>query len=458
MSIHFFKSNFKSPVQNLTQGNIYQQLMHLAVPLIIGNILQQFYNTIDAFVVGHYAGTEEFAAIGIAGTVMNLFLFILVGACTGLSVLFARYYGVKNDAMLHRQHFTALSLGIVFSICLGILGLLGMHGILTLIQTPTELMQYTSIYLRWIFISLPAAFLYNLYAAALRASGDTKAALYILAAAIFSNLILDILFVACLKQGISGAAMATALTQCISAFCCIVYMLRCRKELIFEKKDCIFDRALILTTVKCSFATAVHQASLYIGKMLVQGVVNTAGTDIISAYTAATRIEGFANSFGDSGSAATSVLVSQNYGAHQPKRVQKIFWCSLRITACLGLICALALFAGAPLTIGLLLGSNEGIAFSGAVHYLRLIAAFYVFCFTGGTFTGFYNGTGKVFITLTGSVGQITIRVILSWLTFSKIQLNAVALATGIGWIATNVFWAIYKIWQNHKKRFNCKQ
>ena len=119
-------------------------------------VLQQFYNTIDAFVVGRFAGAEEFAAIGIAGTVMNLFLFLLVGACTGLSVLFARYYGTGDYGMLQRQHFTALFLGLLFSLALCVTGLLGMKGLLFLMQTPSKIVPYVCHYLTWIFISLPA--------------------------------------------------------------------------------------------------------------------------------------------------------------------------------------------------------------------------------------------------------------------------------------------------------------
>lgn len=432
-------------IKDFTQGNIYSQLVSLSVPLIIGNILQQFYNTIDAFVVGRFAGTNEFAAIGIAGTVMNLFLFILVGACTGLSILFARFYGTKDYRMLHKQHFTALILGLIFSIILGIIGLLGMHHILLLIQTPAELTGYTSEYLRWIFLSLPAAFLYNMYASALRASGDTKAALYILTITILFNLIFDIILVAYMNQGIRGTAQATAFTQLISALLCILYLTHFHKEFIFTKEECTFDKSLINTTIQCSLATSIHQAGLYIGKILVQGVINTAGTNTISAYTAATRIEGFANSFGDSGSAATSVLVSQNFGAHNTTRLKKIFWCSIKSTAALGLVCAIILYCSSDKTINLMLGTSSKISFTSAVHYLRIIALFYIFCFTGGTFTGFYNGIGKVIITLIGSIGQITIRLIMSWILFTNLQLNAVAIATGIGWIATNVFWAIYK-------------
>lgn len=330
---------------DFTEGNIYSEFLTLAAPLILGNILQQFYNTIDAFVVGKFAGTKEFAAIGIAGTIMNLFLFILIGACSGLSVLFARFYGTRDYSMLQKQHFTALTLGLFFSIALGASGLLCMHPLLAAIRTPAELTGYVSVYLRFIFLSLPAAFLYNLYASALRASGDTKTAFFILAAAVFTNLVLDIVLVAYKKQGIFGAAAATACTQILSATLCFFYLAHSHKEFLFSRKECTFDWSLMKLTMQYSFATALHQASLYIGKLLVQGIVNSAGTAAISAYTAATRIEGFANSFGDSGSAASSVLISQNYGAKKTKRIQEAFRKSLFVTAVaaatgIGWICA----------------------------------------------------------------------------------------------------------------------
>lgn len=449
-------NNHNNSTHNLTSGNIYRQLLSLSIPLIIGNILQQFYNTIDAFVVGKYAGVDEFASIGIAGTVMNLFLFIIVGACTGLSVLFARFYGTKDYKMLHRQHFTALMAGLIFSIILGGIGLAAMKPILTLIKTPSELMDYTGIYLKWIFLNLPASFLYNMYAAALRSSGDTLAALIILAVSVMSNLILDISFIAGFGLGIQGAAVATAFTQLLSCVLCILYLYMKHREFIFTRKECYIDKHLLITTIQCSLTTAVHQASLYIGKMFIQGIINTAGTDAISAYTAATRIEGFANSFGDSGSASTSILTSQNYGANNKKRVRDTFWCSIKSTAILGTLCAVILWISADITSQLMLGSDNAIAHNYAVGYLKYIALFYTLCFTGGSFTRHYNGIGKVHITLIGSIMQITIRVVLSAIFFNKSGLNVIAVATGIGWITANLFWAV-KLIITYKSSRNSK-
>ena len=438
--------------QDLTQGSLSRHLVRLAIPLVFGNILQEFYNTIDAFVVGRFAGQEEFAAIGVAGTVMNLFLFALVGCCTGFSVLFARAYGHNDMDDLHRQEVSALAVGLACTGVLMLLGLAGMRPLLTLLQTPDALRGYVSVYLRWIFLSLPAAFLYNLFASLLRSSGDTQAALLVLAAAVGANLVLDFVFVAGFSGGIEGAAIATALTQVFSALVCYGYLHRTHRELLLHRADCQLEAVRLRTTLKFGLVSSLHQCSLYLGKMFVQGAVNTAGTEVIAAYTAGTRIEGFANSFGSSGSTATSILTAQNYGASRKDRVEGTFWCSLRWMAVLGTLSGLGMFLLAPYAIALMLGTREGVAFTAAVAYLRFVALFYTFCFTGNTFTGYYSGTGRVMLPFIGALGHISIRVVLSWVLFPHMGLNAVALATGLGWLCGNAFWGGCKVWLARQK------
>lgn len=433
-------------IRDYTKGNLSHHLLQLAIPLVFGNILQEFYNTIDAFVIGRFAGQEEFAAIGIAGTVMNLFLFALVGCCTGFSVLFARAYGQADMNELRKQHFSALIAGLCCTILLMLLGLFGMHPLLHLLQTPTALRTYVRSYLFWIFLSLPAAFLYNLFASLLRASGDTRAALYVLAAAVGSNLLLDLLLVAALGGGIRGAALATALTQVFSCVVCFLYLRRSHPELILHKADCHTRLSRLLTMLKFGLVSSLHQCSLYLGKMFVQGTVNTAGTEVIAAYTAGTRIEGFANSIGSSGSTSTSILTAQNYGAGRKDRVEGTFRCSCRWLLLLGTLCALLMFLFAPEAIALMLGASSGTAFDAAVHYLRLVSLFYSVCFLGNTFTGYYNGVGKVLLPFAGALGHISIRVVLSFVLFRYMGLNAVALATGIGWVCGCIFWAAAKM------------
>ena len=421
--------------QALTTGSLSRHLVRLALPLVFGNILQEFYNTIDTFVVGRYAGQAEFAAIGIAGTVMNLFLFIL----------FARAYGQNDVQELHRQEVSALAAGLGCTALLMLAGFAGMQPLLRLLQTPAALQGYVALYLRWIFLSLPATFLYNLFASLLRSSGDTNAALLVLAAAVAANLGLDMLFVAGLGMGIEGAAIATALTQVFAAGVCWLYLCRTHRELLLHRGDWQLTRARLGNTVKFGLVSSLHQCSLYLGKMFVQGAVNTAGTEVIAAYTAGTRLEGFANSFGTSGSTATSILTAQNYGAGKADRVEGSYTCSLRWMLLLGTISGVLLGLTAPYTSKLLLGSGQGTAFAEAVRYLHWVAVFYPLCFTGNTFTGYYDGIGRVTLPFVGALGHITVRVVLSWVLFPYLGLRAVAVATGIGWLGGNIFWGICK-------------
>lgn len=284
-------------------------------------------------------------------------------------------------------------------------------------------------YLTIILASLPAAFLYNLYGALLRAIERANAALMVLAAAVTVNVALDYCFVARFQLGIAGAAWATAASQAISAVLCILYLRRKAPELIFGRADCRMDGELLKQTAHFSFVTALHQSSLYIGKLLVQGAVNTGGTDMISAYTATTRIEGFANSFGDSGSAATSVLVAQNRGAGKEERVKESFRSSLFLMLAMGLAMSLIMYVSASTSVGFMLGTRSGAAFENARDYLKLVALFYTLCFTGNTFAGYFNGIGKVSVPFLGATSDIALRVVLSWLLVGKMGLPAVALA-----------------------------
>lgn len=360
----------KTRTHDLTAGSIPQHMLRLAAPLILGNILQQLYNAVDAFILGRCAGGLEFAAVGIAGSVMNLFLFMITGACTGVSVIFAQLFGANDLETFRREHFLSLVFGLLCTLACSAIGFLCLPLLLRVIQTPQELTGYVTAYLTVILISLPAAFVYNLYGALLRAIGRTA---------------------------------------------------------------------------RYSFVTGLHQSSLYIGKLLVQGAVNTGGTDMISAYTATTRIEGFANSFGDSGAAATSVLVAQNLGAGKPERVQKTFRSSLVLMLAMGLLSGLVMYLTAGATVGFMLGAYSGPAFESGREYMQLISLFYIFCFTGNTFAGYFDGLGRVTIPFIGAASHIALRVVLSWLWIDSMGMRAVALATGIGWVMVNLLWEIIR-------------
>ncbi len=429
-----------------------KQFMILALPLIIGNIFQQLYNTIDALVIGHFAGNLEFASIGIAGSIMNLFIFAIVGFTTGVSILFAQSFGAKDDKKFSDLHAQTLIVGIGLTIFLSILVYVWMPQLLHVTNTPVNLKAFVSTYLTIICIGLPSSYVYNLYCAMLRSIGNTKTPLYILGFSILINIIFDLLFVATFHWNMAGAALATILAQTLSAILCMMITWQKYPMYRFRKKQVHLDSTIVKTILALGSVAALHQSSLYIGKVFVQSTINTAGTDIISAYTATTRIEGFVNSFGDSGAAITTVLVAQAYGAQNKKRIQTHFKDSFEILLFGGILCSLLLYVTSGFTTSILLPADSN-AYSAAVSYLKIVACFYPLCFIGNTWAGYYDGIGKPIVPFMGAASHITMRVILSILWIQALQLNGVAIATGIGWIWMNVLWSIIYIVQLQPKK-----
>ena len=420
----------------LTRGSIPQQLIWLTLPLICGNILQQLYNTVDAFIIGRFLGSDAFGAVGVAGTVMNLFIFILSGCCTGVAVLFAQFYGSRDLASFRREGFQALIFGLSVTVVLGLGGLLLLGPLLALIQTPGDIEPLVTEYLTVIFLGLPVTFLYNLGSAALRAAGRTQAALLPLLGATLLNVGLDLLFVGGLSMGIAGAAAATVLSQGFAALLALGYLKWRLPQLLFGRADVGVDWSMLRRTASFGLVSALQQSAVYIGKLLVQGAVNSMGSEAISAYTAATRIEGFANSFGDSGAEAISVFVAQNTGAGEKERVKRGFFTGMALMIALGLTMSLIMFVGARASLTLMLGESGLDALEGGMAYLRLIALVYVMCFIGSAYVGLYRGIGWVSVPVIGSSLQITIRVILAYALADSWGVAGVALATGIGWSA----------------------
>ena len=429
--------------KNLTSGNIKMHLAALTLPLLAGNILQQFYNTIDTVILGRYAGMDAFGAAGVAGTVMNLFIFILSGSCSGMTILFAQFYGRRAMDSFRREVFLTLVWGSIFTLGFSLAAIFSTVSLLELIHTPAAVLPHAGNYLYIIFAGLPVTYLYNLFSSILRSAGNTKAALLFLAAAVCANIMFDFIFIAGAGMGTAGAALATVLAQLISVLLCIIYIKKYYPELLFTKNDMRCDRAMAGRTLSFSFAAALHQSSLYIGKLMVQGTVNSLGADAVCAYTAASRIEGFANSFGDSGSQALSVFTAQNTGAGKKDRVRSGLKNGFMLLFCLSLILSLVMYAGAKPLTALLIGNYKHWPLMAGTDYLQVISLFYPLCFIGNAFVGYFRGTGMVNIPVSGSALHISIRVLLSCLLAPSLGLPAVSLATGAGWAAVVTFFLL---------------
>lgn len=428
---------------DLTHGSIRGQFLALAIPLLMGNILQQLYNTVDAVIVGKFVGDAAFAAVGVAGAVMNLFLFLINGGCIGISTMLSQLHGKGDEGGFRQDFFLSAVFGGLVTLLLTAGGLLVLRPLLGLMKTPQEVLPHAAAYLQVIFLGLLASFAFHLCSAVLRSVGNTRAALLFLTVSMGVNLVLDVVFIARLNWGVAGAAWATVIAQGLAAVLCVCYLWRDFPQLVFRRENMRYNGPLLRRTGQMAFGTALQMCSLYIGKLLVQGTVNSLGTASISAYTAATRLEGFANSFGDSGASAMSVFIAQNTGAGNDRRVRQGFREGERMLAGFGLFMSGVMIAGASVLLPLVLPEGDGASLAPAVGYLRLVGCFYLFNFLGSGLSGYFRGRGRVHIAVMGTTGHITMRAVLSWLLAGKMQLPAVALATGLGWMWVNLFWLL---------------
>ena len=418
---------------HLTSGSITPQLLRLCMPLLCANVLQQLYNIINSLVVTHYIGDNAFAALGVAESVMNLFIFVITGACAGASVLTAQCFGEENYPRLRRQLYTSAVLIGGCTLVGVILGQLFLPQLLRAIQTPAELMGNVSAYLRIILVGMVFTFTYNYLASALRAVGDTKAALYFLLISLGYNLAAAWLLVAVLDMGITGTALATASAQLLSSLLCLVYIRKKRPFLTVHREDMVMDGDMVHQTVSFAAVAAMQQSSLYIGKLLIQSAVNGISTAAISAFTATNRIENFIQAFGLSATEAIAIFVAQNQGAGQPRRALSGFLKGLAITVGVGVFfsAGMGIFAH-PLSQLFLKTEPEAAAL--CVSFLELISWFYLLSFFGNSFVGWFRGCGRMNITFWGTTMQIALRVAGTYLLVSSMGLDAVALSTGIGW------------------------
>ncbi|MEM5779708.1 MAG: MATE family efflux transporter [Lawsonibacter sp.] len=430
---------------HLTSGDIAPQLVRLCLPLLAANVLQQLYNIINSLVVTHYIGGSAFAALGVAESVMNLFIYIITGACMGASVLIAQFYGEENYPRLRQQLYVSAVL--IGGCTLGavLLGQLFLPQLLSVIQTPPELMSDASVYLRIILLGMVFTFTYNYLASTLRALGDTKAALYFLLISLGYNLGAAWLLVAVLGLGVTGTALATASAQLLSSLLCIFYIRARRPFLKIQREDMRMDRILIHRTSSYAAVAALQQSSLYLGKLMVQGAVNgisLVSTAPISAFTAATRIENFVLAFGTSGCESIAIFVAQNKGAGQDRRALQGFARGGALVILVGVAFSVLLHLGAaPFSAVFLQKTDPGTAL--CIAYLKLVSWFYFLSFFGNAFVGWFRGTGRMNITFWGTTIQIAVRVIGTYLLVHLMGLDAVALSTGLGWVVIALFQTI---------------
>ena len=426
--------------RDMTKGNITGHLIAYAVPLVFGNLFQQLYHTVDSVVVGQFYGKEALAAVGAAGPIMNILTFLIVGLSLGASILMASYFGAKNYQNLKDEFATSVLSGLLLTIVLSGISLAGSRLFIRLTQTPEEISAQASLYLQIISLGLIFTFFYNIFSAALRAIGDSRAPLYVLILTTIVNVFLDVFLVGICRLGVPGAAIATIISQAVSALALFVYIWAKVPLLRLGIRDLKLKTSMLKKTIDFSSISAVQQTILYVGRLLVQSGVNALGVDAVAAFNAVSIIDSYVLAPGDSLAASITTFSAQNLGAKEHDRIPKGLRKMLVIAEIYIILTAVVvLFCRHPL-LGIFLKPNETEALRQGMSYLVPMASFYFISGITNTFQGYYRGIGHLMITLFATLVQIPIRVVISYALFGRLGIQAVAIGTTIGWACMVVF------------------
>ena len=431
---------------DLTRGKISRSLILFALPMIAGNLLQQFYNIADTLIVGRVLGSNALAAVGSSYTLMTFLTSIFLGLSMGAGALFSIYQGRKDLSSLKLSILHAFLLILAVTLVLNLAVYAGIEPILTFLRVPDEVRPGMRTYLLIIFAGLIATSVYNFFSCMLRALGNSSVPLIFLAVSAVLNIALDLLFVAVLPFGIAGAALATVLAQYVSAVGILLYvLLRCRMWLP-SKKEWRFSHSILKEILNLSSMTCIQQSVMNFGILMIQGLVNSFGTAVMAAFAAAVKIDSFAympvQEFGN----AFSTFIAQNFGAKRYGRIRRGVRSALLTTVIFSIIVSVLVFVFAEPLMLIFVHPGETEILATGVEYLRIEGAFY--CGIGILFLlyGYYRAVRKPGMSVVLTVISLGTRVALSYIlaAIPSVGVTGIWWSIPIGWLLADAVGMLY--------------
>lgn len=410
-----------------------------SIPLIIGNFFQQTYTMVDSMVVGRYVSADALAAIGASYAFTNIFIWLASGGGIGASVIVSHYFGEKKYKKMKTSVYSALIAFLVFSTLLAVIGLISGRYIMTLLRTPESVLEDAMVYLNIYFCGLPFLFMYNIVSSMFNAVGKSKIPLYFLIFSSLFNIVLDIYLVKNVGMGIAGVAIATLIAQGISAIISLITLLVIIKRFYddINEKTALFSFAETVKMAKIAFPSIIQQATVAIGMMLVQSVVNIFGAQALAGFSAAARVEGFIAVPWGAFNNAMSTYTAQNLGAGRRERVREGFIATNKLIVIFGVGFFIVLNFYAGDIIKLFLGDNiSDVAYSVGTGYITFLAyCSYILGFKMST-DGMLRGAADTRAFTIANLVNLGLRVVISF-TFAPIYGVAfVWIASPIGWFA----------------------
>lgn len=427
--------------RDLTNGSIAGSMLRFALPLMLGNLLQQCYNIADTLIVGQVLGAEALAAVGSSYALIVFITSIFIGLCMGCSAVLSIQYGAKDIRQMKQSIFSSLLIVGGTTLLLNILSLAFLSPIIKILQTPPELEAMTYRYLFLIFLGMIPMAVYNFYAFLLRSVGNSSSPLYFLLISVALNIVLDVLFMVGLKMGVEGAALATVISQIVSATGIYLYTWKQFPELRLSRDDRQIDFFSIRKIASFSYLTCMQQSVMNLGILMVQGLVNSFGTTVMAAFAAAVKIDSFAympvQDFGN----AFSTFIAQNFGARRHDRIRQGICCAwLTTTLFAGIVSILVFFFAAEL-MSIFIPASEQEIISIGVAYLQIEGSFYIGIGYLFLFYGYFRAVSRPSVSLILTIISLGTRVILAYslAAIPSLSYNGIWWSVPIGWILADI-------------------
>ena len=437
----------------LIHGPVMKTMLRFAIPMILGDLLQQCYNIADTLIVGRFLGADALAAVGSAFSLMTFLTSIILGLAMGSGTVFSIRFGQKDERGLKEGILASFALLGLVTIVLNILVFAGIDQIIWFLRTPDGLMGMMEEYLSVIFAGLIGIFLYNFFASLLRSLGNSMIPLAFLAVSAGLNIALDLWFVAGLDRGVAGAAEATVISQYVSGIGITLYT-RIRFPHLFRRdKDIRLRLSRVKEITSFSALTCLQQSIMNLGILAVQGLVNSFGTTIMAAFAAAVKIDAFAylpvQDFGN----AFSIFIAQNFGAEQHERIRRGIRAAVVTSVSFSLVISLVIFVFAEPLMGLFIDAGERAVISEGVRYLRIEGVFYALIGILFLLYGLYRALGKPGMSVILTVMSLGTRVALAYALSAvpAIGVTGIWWSVPIGWFLADALGIGYYLIKHRK-------
>lgn len=415
-------------------------MFFFALPMILGNLFQQFYNIMDSVIVGRFVGEEALASVGASYSVTNVFIAIAIGGGVGSAVIVSQFLGAGHKGKMKTAISTTLINFLCLSVILGTVGYQLNGEILRWMNTPENVMADAAVYLKIYFVGLPFLFMYNVQAAVFNSLGDSKTPLWLLIFSSFLNIVLDLVFVISFGWGVAGVAVATLIAQGVSAVISVGILMLKVKKYQSEGAFRFYDGGMVLGMLKVAVPSTLQQSIVHIGMLLVQSVINGFGSSIMAGYAAATRIESISIvpmlAIGN----AMSTFTAQNMGAGQSERVRTGYRYGVMMVGISAVIlCVLLQLFGDTFIMAFLNPESGAEAFRTGVSYVHFISFFFVFIGLKTTTDGLLRGAGDVLVFTIANLVNLSIRVFVAFQFAPVWGPQAVWFAIPMGWTANYI-------------------